>query len=83
MNGNWSLSIASGLKNLITNNGVIMGIKLELTINETNLILASLGKQSYEAVAGLINKIQQQGGPQAEQVAAEEAKAAEAETAAE
>lgn len=55
-----------------------MGIKLELTINETNLVLAALGKQQYEAVAGLIAKIQAQGGPQAEQVAAEETKAAEA-----
>lgn len=54
-----------------------MGIKLELTINETNLVLAALGKQSYEAVAGLINKIQAQGGPQAEAVAAEEQAAAE------
>ena len=59
-----------------------MGIKLELTINETNIVLAALGKQSYEVVAGLINKIQAQGGPQAEQVAAEEKAAAEAEQAA-
>jgi len=54
-----------------------MGIKLDLTIAETNLVLGSLSKQPYEAVAGLINKIQAQGGPQAEQVAAEEQAATE------
>lgn len=55
-----------------------MGIKLELTIAETNVVLAALGKQSFEVVAPVINKIQQQGGPQAEAVAAEEKAAAEA-----
>ena len=55
-----------------------MGIKLELTIAETNTVLASLAKQPYEAVAALINKIQAQGGPQAEAVQAEETAAAEA-----
>ena len=54
-----------------------MGIKLDLTIAETNGVLGALAKQPYEAVAGLINKIQAQGGPQVEQVAAEEKAAAE------
>ena len=31
-----------------------MGIKLDLSINETNMVLASLGKQPFEAVAALI-----------------------------
>ena len=55
-----------------------MGIKLDLTLSETNAILGVLGKQPYEAVAAIIAKIQQQGGPQAETVAAEEKAAAEA-----
>lgn len=54
-----------------------MGIKLDLTIAETNTVLASLAKQPYEVVNALINKIQAQGGPQAEAVAAEEKAAAE------
>ena len=49
-----------------------MGIKLDLTIAEVNAILSSLSKQPYQAVAGLINKIQQQGAPQADAVEAEE-----------
>ena len=55
-----------------------MGIKLELTIAETNVILGALAKQPYEVVAALVNKIQTQGGPQVEAVQAEEAAAAEA-----
>lgn len=55
-----------------------MGIKLELTINETNTVLQALGKAPFEVVASLIGKIQQQGGPQVEAVAAEEKAAAEA-----
>jgi len=53
-------------------------IKLELTLDEVNVILASLGKQSYEAVASVIAKIQEQGAPQARALA----EAAEAEKAA-
>ena len=49
-------------------------IKLELTIEQVNVILASLGKQPYEAVAGVITEIQKQGGPQAAAIEAEEAK---------
>ncbi len=39
-------------------------LKFELSVEETNLILASLGKMSYEQVAALINKIQAQAVPQ-------------------
>lgn len=52
-----------------------MGIKLELTIAETNGVLGALAKQPYEAVAGLINKIQAQGAAQVEAVEKEEAAA--------
>jgi len=50
-------------------------IKLELTIDQVNTILASLGKQPFEAVAGVITEIQKQGGPQAAALEAEAAKA--------
>lgn len=40
-------------------------IKLELSIEEVNTILAALSKQPFEIVAQLINKIQEQGAPQA------------------
>ena len=53
-----------------------MGIKLDLTIAETNGVLGALAKQPFEVVAGLINKIQAQGGPQVEAVQAEEEAAA-------
>ena len=56
-----------------------MGIKLDLTINDVNTILQSLGDQPFKNVAQVISKIQQQGGPQADAVAAEEKAAAEAE----
>ena len=39
-------------------------IKLELTIDEANAILASLGKHPFEQIAALINKIQAQAIPQ-------------------
>lgn len=35
-------------------------LSLELTLAETNVVLGSLSKESYSAVAGLIVKIQQQ-----------------------
>jgi hypothetical protein len=50
-------------------------IKLELTIDEVNAILASLGKHPFEAIFQLVNKIQQQGSAQ---VQAAEAAPAEA-----
>jgi hypothetical protein len=39
-------------------------IKLELTIDEVNTILRTLGKHPFEEVVLLINKIKQQGEPQ-------------------
>ena len=41
-------------------------IKLTLTLNEVNVILASLGKQPYETVFTLFEKIKQQGEAQLE-----------------
>jgi hypothetical protein len=49
-------------------------IKLELTIEETNMILRVLGKHPFEDVVSLISKIKQQGEPQAMAMAAEQAK---------
>lgn len=48
-------------------------IKLELTLEQVNIILASLGKQQYEVVAGVIAEIQKQGTPQAAALEAEAA----------
>ena len=39
-------------------------IKLELTLDEANAILASLGKHPFDQIAALINKIQAQAVPQ-------------------
>lgn len=36
-------------------------IKLELTVDEVNAILASLGKHPFESIFQLVNKIQSQG----------------------
>lgn len=41
-------------------------MKLDLTIAEINLVLASLGRMPYEAVFGLIEKIQAQAKEQVE-----------------
>lgn len=41
-------------------------MKLDLTIPEINTILASLGRMPYEAVFGLVEKIQAQAKEQAE-----------------
>ncbi len=41
-----------------------LNIKLELTANETDLILSALGDQSYIKVHELINKIRVQAVPQ-------------------
>ena len=49
-------------------------IKLELTLEETNAILGSLGKHPFDQISALINKIQQQASPQLPK--AEEAPAA-------
>lgn len=56
-----------------------MNIKLELTVDEVNAILRSLGKHPFEEIALLINKIKEQGEPQvAEMAKAQEAAATEA-----
>jgi hypothetical protein len=43
-------------------------IKLELTVEECNLILRVLGKHPFEEVVSLITKIKQQGEPQVEEI---------------
>ncbi len=45
-------------------------IKLELTIDEVNNILRSLGKHPFEEISALILKIQAQGNPQADAIIA-------------
>lgn len=41
-----------------------MDLSFELTIQETNVVMASLAKQPYEVVAPVIAKIQGQAQPQ-------------------
>jgi len=58
-------------------------LKFELTLDEANTILGSLGKQPFDIVASLITKIQEQAQPQlpaleAKMKAEAEAKAAAA-----
>jgi hypothetical protein len=55
-------------------------IKLELTVEEVNTILRSLGKHPFEEIANLIVKIKQQGEPQVEAAEAEAKAAAETAT---
>lgn len=45
-------------------------LKFELTLDEANAILGALGKQPFEAVASIVNKIQQQAQPQLAALAA-------------
>jgi hypothetical protein len=53
-----------------------MAIKLELEVNEVNLVLRSLGKHPFDEIAALIGKIKTQGEAQlAEQKATEPASA--------
>lgn len=54
-------------------------IKLELTVDECNTILRTLGKHPFEEVVALIGKIKQQGEPQVAALEAEAAKNAPAE----
>jgi hypothetical protein len=56
-------------------------IKLDLTIDEVNMILRVLGKHPFEEVVAMINKIKEQGEPQVEEIIkqAEAAKAASTE----
>ena len=52
-----------------------MNIKLELTVDECNMILRVLGKHPFEEVVAVINRIKEQGEPQVAAMAkAEEAK---------
>ena len=48
-----------------------MDINLTLTVDEVNVILASLGKHPFDQIAALVQKIKAQGEPQvaAQQVA--------------
>ena len=52
-----------------------MNLNFEVTMEEGNLLIAALAKQPFEAVAGLINKLQQQAQGQLNQPPAEAAKA--------
>jgi len=53
-------------------------IKLELSIDEVNMILRTLGKHPFEEVVALVQKIKEQGDPQVDEIVkAEQAKAAE------
>lgn len=58
-------------------------IKLELSIDEVNMILRSLGKHPFDEIAALIMKIKNQGEPQVAEIAkqVEALKGAEAEAA--
>ena len=58
-------------------------IKLELSIDDCNMILRVLGKHPFEEVVAVINKIKQQGEPQVAAMEAEAAKNAPAEVPAE
>ena len=52
-------------------------IKLELSIDECNMILRVLGKHPFEEVVSVINKIKQQGEPQVAAMVEAEKSAAE------
>ncbi len=39
-------------------------LKFEVSMEEANMLIAALAKQPFEAVAGLIQKLQQQAMPQ-------------------
>lgn len=51
-------------------------IKLELTIEECNMILRVLGKHPFEEVVAVINKIKSQGEPQVEAIVKQQEAAA-------
>jgi hypothetical protein len=59
-----------------------MNLNLELTIDEVNMILRSLGKHPFEEIANLIGKIKAQGEPQVAtaEAAQQEAAAAQQES---
>jgi len=48
-------------------------IKLELTIDEVNMVLKALVKQPFEEVAGLVDKVTSQGKSQLDEAAASKA----------
>ena len=58
-------------------------IKLELSIDDCNMILRVLGKHPFEEVVAVINKIKAQGEPQVQAMEAEAVKNAPAEAPAE
>jgi hypothetical protein len=52
-------------------------IKLELSIDEVNMILRTLGKHPFEEVVSLVGKIKEQGDPQVDEIVkAQQAEAA-------
>jgi hypothetical protein len=55
-------------------------IKLELTVDEVNTILRSLGQHPFEQIAALIGKIKTQGEPQVVEMEKQLAEANAAET---
>jgi len=56
-------------------------IKLDLTLEEVNYVLKSIGKNSYEECAPLVNKIHAQALPQVEALKAQAPKEAQPESA--
>lgn len=50
-----------------------MELNFNLTLDETNVILAALGKLPYEAAAPVIDKLRQQAQPQLQQAPQEQA----------
>lgn len=58
-------------------------LTFELTLDEANIVLGSLGKQPFDMVAGLITKIQEQAQPQLPALEAKMKAEAEAKAAAE
>jgi hypothetical protein len=43
---------------------IVNNLKFEVSMEEANLLIAALAKQPFEAVAGLIQKLQMQAQPQ-------------------
>lgn len=60
----------------MTEQAQVQTVKLELTVDEVNAILASLGKHPFESIFQLIGKIQSQGNAQLQAAAPAEAPAA-------
>jgi len=47
-------------------------MKFEFTLEETNLVMASLGRMPYESVFQLVDNIKSQAGPQLQQAQLQE-----------